>query len=244
MRGPKNATTKDFFPRCQFISFAPRMPPWMHVRLPPPFPRFLQLEKSSLAGNAPAGSRKHRPRSDSRRAGASSVRSSCVRALHGVEHSDVELIALLHRQDDKHFYFSHFSTQSEVHGAAESGLLCTGRMITTLLPLVFHVLSRKILLWKLLWEKNARGVSLITQELVLCVYLTRYMNLLYLFESFFVELVKVLHLIVALSCVLIIRYSPAVADSYDEDLDVVPRAAMLLPPLVLSLIFNKASHHA
>lgn len=35
------------------------------------------------------------------------------------------------------------------------------------------------------------------------------------------------------------RYSPRVADSYDRDLDIVPRLVLLLPPLLLSIFLNK-----
>jgi len=52
---------------------------------------------------------------------------------------------------------------------------------------------------------------------------------------------QVAHLIVSLATVLIIRYSPAVNETYDADLDTLPRAALIAPPLVLALVFNKAS---
>ena len=50
---------------------------------------------------------------------------------------------------------------------------------------------------------------------------------------------QVAHLILSLAVVLIMRYSPAVAETYDADLDTVPRAALIAPPLVLALVFNK-----
>lgn len=55
---------------------------------------------------------------------------------------------------------------------------------------VCHVGSRKLLLFKLLWEKHCRGVSLITQELLLIVFITRYLDLLYLFVNALDEVVK------------------------------------------------------
>ena len=53
--------------------------------------------------------------------------------------------------------------------------------------------------------------------------------------------VQVAHLVVSLATVLIIRYSPAVNETYDADLDTLPRAALIAPPLLLALVFNKAS---
>ena len=53
---------------------------------------------------------------------------------------------------------------------------------------------------------------------------------------------QVAHLIVSLATVLIIRYSPAVHETYDADLDTLPRAALIAPPLLLALVFNKACH--
>lgn len=61
---------------------------------------------------------------------------------------------------------------------------------------VCHFLAAKLLLFQLLWEKNCRAVSLITQELVLVVYLCRYLDLLYLYVSFSDTLIKV-HLVTA-----------------------------------------------
>lgn len=71
-----------------------------------------------------------------------------------------------------------------------------------------HVISRALLLWKLLWEKSCRSVSLITVELLLIVYLTRYLDLLYLFENFFVEMIKVRHATGG-SCVHLVRWVSA-----------------------------------
>ena len=103
---------------------------------------------------------------------------------------------------------------------------------------VLHLISRKLLLWKLGWERNARGISLITQELYLITYIFRYLDLLYLYTSLFNTLIKVLHLCVALAIVLLMRYSPASA-TYDADLDVFPRAALIAPCLVLAFFLNK-----
>ena len=105
---------------------------------------------------------------------------------------------------------------------------------------VCHAVSRKLLLWHLLWHKSCRGVSLITQELFLVVYVARYIDLLYLFESFGAEIVKIAHLAVAIAIVLIMRYYEPVLGTYDVELDTVPRAAMLIPPLVLAVVFHKA----
>lgn len=103
---------------------------------------------------------------------------------------------------------------------------------------ICHVLSRKLLLLKLLWDKNCRAVSLITQELYLVIYVFRYLDLLYLYVNFFNTLVKVFHLFVALAIVLLMRYSAA-SQTYDADLDTFPRTALIAPSLVLGIFLNK-----
>lgn len=101
-----------------------------------------------------------------------------------------------------------------------------------------HVASRKLVLFKLLWDKNCRGVSLITQELYLIIYVFRYLDLLYLYVGFLPTLIKVAHLIVALAIVLLMRYSAA-STSYDGDLDTFPRAVLIAPAMVLGIFLNK-----
>ncbi|EFJ52062.1 hypothetical protein VOLCADRAFT_116279 [Volvox carteri f. nagariensis] len=103
---------------------------------------------------------------------------------------------------------------------------------------ILHVLSRKLLLWKLLWDKNCRGISLITQELFLIIFIFRYLDLLYLYVSLANTIVKVFHLVVALAIVLLMRYSPA-SQTYDADLDTFPRGALILPCLILAIFLNR-----
>ncbi len=103
---------------------------------------------------------------------------------------------------------------------------------------LLHVLSRKLLLWKLLWDKNCRGISLITQELFLMMFIFRYLDLLYLYVSLANTIVKVFHLVVALTIVLLMRYSSA-AQTYDADLDTFPRGVLIIPCLVLAIFLNR-----
>lgn len=56
--------------------------------------------------------------------------------------------------------------------------------------------------------------------------------------SFWNTLLKVLHLVMALAIVLLMRYSAA-SSSYDADLDTFPRAALIVPALVLGVFLNK-----
>lgn len=105
--------------------------------------------------------------------------------------------------------------------------------------ILLHVVSRKLLLWKIVFDKNARGVSLVTQECFLVLYVCRYLDLLYLYTSLGETLIKIAHLMVALAIVLLIRFNSNVA--YDADLDTAPRWLILVPTLVLALVFNKVS---
>lgn len=108
------------------------------------------------------------------------------------------------------------------------------------LPIVFHLASRKLVLYRLLWDKNCRGISLVTMDLIFLMYLTRYLDMLFLFESFFVEVYKIAHLLVSLAIIVLIRYHPSVSPTYEADLDTsFPRLALILPPFVLAIFFNK-----
>ncbi len=105
---------------------------------------------------------------------------------------------------------------------------------------VCHVVSRKLLLWKLVFDKSCRGISLISAELYLLLYVSRYLDLLYLYTSLLDTLVKIAHLVISLAIVVLIRFSPTVAGTYDAELDTAPRWLLVAPPFILALVFNKA----
>ena len=130
-----------------------------------------------------------------------------------------------------------------------------------LIALVCHVLGRKIILYHLIFPKSCRAISLVTMDLFLLCYICKYMDMLWLFEGMSDEvgqrlhgafhlaldintpsvsqIVKIAHILVSASIILLMRYSPRVAESYDRDLDIVPRLVLLLPPLLLSIFLNK-----
>ncbi|PNH05643.1 ER lumen protein retaining receptor [Tetrabaena socialis] len=105
---------------------------------------------------------------------------------------------------------------------------------------LLHALSRTGLLWKLARDKNCRAISLVTLELYFIIYVTRYLDLLYMFSSFSSTLFKLIHLVVAMAIVLLMRYSPA-AQTYDADLDVFPRIVLIAPCLVLAVFLNRVN---
>lgn len=76
-----------------------------------------------------------------------------------------------------------------------------------------HLLSRGMVGSSLLFAKSCRSVSLISQELFLIVYVCRYLDLLYLYTSFVDTLCKIAKIAAALAIVLVIRYSPNVAET-------------------------------
>ncbi|KAG1671013.1 hypothetical protein FOA52_014257 [Chlamydomonas sp. UWO 241] len=103
----------------------------------------------------------------------------------------------------------------------------------------FHVVARILLLYKLLREKTCRGVSLKTQELLLLMYVARYIDILWRFDGIEAEVIKIVHIILAGAIVGLMRFSPKVVETYDADCDVVPRAFMIVPPVLLALVFHK-----
>lgn len=106
---------------------------------------------------------------------------------------------------------------------------------------VIHLLSRLLLLHRFLWDRNARGVSLVTQELYLVIYVCRYLDLLFLYVSFINTGIKVLHLCLALACVALMRYSPSLVQTYDADIDTFPRAPLIVLALIFGLLFHKVA---
>ncbi|KAJ9511505.1 hypothetical protein QJQ45_029833, partial [Haematococcus lacustris] len=103
-----------------------------------------------------------------------------------------------------------------------------------------HVLWGGLLLIRLFSPRGVSGVSLVTQELYLIVYVSRYLELLALYRGLADTLAKILKIGLALAVVVLMRYSGAAA-SYAESAqyDSVPRLALLLPTFGLAVVFNK-----
>ncbi|KAJ9511373.1 hypothetical protein QJQ45_029805 [Haematococcus lacustris] len=103
-----------------------------------------------------------------------------------------------------------------------------------------HVLWGGLLLIRLFSPRGVSGVSLVTQELLLIVYVSRYLELLALYRGLADTLAKILKIGLALAVVVLMRYSGAAA-SYAESAqyDSVPRLALLLPTFGLAVVFNK-----
>lgn len=70
------------------------------------------------------------------------------------------------------------------------------------------------------------------------VYITRNAGLLVKFEGW-EEVVEVVKIGLSIASVLLLRYSPHASRTYDESLDSLPRWVLLLPPFLLSLVFNR-----
>lgn len=115
---------------------------------------------------------------------------------------------------------------------SSSSLLCAGTC---------HVASRALLLFRLVKGLPIYGLSLVTQEMFLVVYLMRYLEMLALFVSLTDFALKVTKIAVAVSIVLLIRYSPAVNKTYEAELDTVPRILLLTPPFILAILYNRVA---
>lgn len=107
----------------------------------------------------------------------------------------------------------------------------------------FHWTWTGLLLFRLVRGLNIYSVSLVSQDLLLIVYLTRYLELLALFISLVDTAQKVCKVAAALSIVLLIRYSPVASKTYEAELDSTKglRTALILPPFILALVFNRVA---
>ncbi|KAF5832197.1 hypothetical protein DUNSADRAFT_11981 [Dunaliella salina] len=101
-----------------------------------------------------------------------------------------------------------------------------------------HCLSRALLLLNIIRGASCSSISLISLELYVVVYITRNAGLLVKFEGW-EEVVEVVKIGLSVASVLLLRYSPHASRTYDEGVDNLPRWILLLPPFLLSLVFNR-----
>ena len=102
-----------------------------------------------------------------------------------------------------------------------------------------HLLSFFIIIYKLLRDKNCKGVSAKTQEIYLVVFCTRYLDLFMYFVSFYNTLMKVLFIGVTIFILYLMRFKAPICNTYNrEKEDDFPHVYLIPVSLVLTLLIH------
>jgi len=104
---------------------------------------------------------------------------------------------------------------------------------------LLHLASIFILLLKILTSKNCRGISLKTQALYLLVFVTRYIDLAYNFNSMYNWIMKVIFIGSAAVIVYLMKFKRPYCETYDAKLDTFNVLLVIVPCFLLSLKFNE-----
>ena len=100
-----------------------------------------------------------------------------------------------------------------------------------------HVLAILFLLLQLVTQKNARGISVKTQELRLLVFLTRYLDLFTTFYSLYNSCMKLLYIASTAAIIIAIRFQEPIKSLYNHDQDSFPHwKCAVTPCVVIALI--------
>jgi len=102
-----------------------------------------------------------------------------------------------------------------------------------------HLLSFFVLLIKLLRQKTSAGVSVKTQEMLLLVFLSRYVDLFFHFVSMYNSIMKATYIGLTAMSVLLIKAVEPWKGTYSAKHDSVPHwLALVLPCAVLALLVH------
>ncbi|EUD68627.1 ER lumen protein retaining receptor [Plasmodium inui San Antonio 1] len=102
---------------------------------------------------------------------------------------------------------------------------------------ILHLVSMYILIMKLKKSKNCIGISCRMQELYLIVFLCRYIDLFFVFVSFYNTVMKITFILTIAYTIYLIRFKLPISQTYNRKVDNFKSEKYLIPPcLVLSLI--------
>ncbi len=102
-----------------------------------------------------------------------------------------------------------------------------------------HLLSFIIIVYKLMRDKNCKGVSCKTQEIYLIVFLTRYLDLFMYFVSFYNTIMKILFIGVTLFIIYVMRLKKPTCNTYNRATeDDFPHLYLIPFALVLTLLIH------
>ncbi|CAG9477733.1 ER lumen protein retaining receptor, putative [Plasmodium vivax] len=105
---------------------------------------------------------------------------------------------------------------------------------------ILHLVSMYILIMKLKKSKNCIGISCRMQELYLIVFLCRYIDLFFVFVSFYNTVMKITFILTIAYTIYLIRFKLPISQTYNRKVDNFKSEKYLIPPcLVLSLLTCK-----
>ncbi|CAC9699143.1 ER lumen protein retaining receptor [Plasmodium reichenowi] len=105
---------------------------------------------------------------------------------------------------------------------------------------ILHLVSMYILIMKLKKSKNCIGISCRMQELYLIVFLCRYIDLFFVFVSFYNTVMKITFILTIAYTIYLIRLKLPISQTYNRKVDNFKSEKYLIPPcLVLSLLTCK-----
>ena len=104
-----------------------------------------------------------------------------------------------------------------------------------------HLLAIVLLIWQLIKEKNARGISLKTQQLRLMVFCTRFLDLFIVFYSWYrySSIMKIVYIVSTLGIIVLIKYTEPYKTLYNYEQDSFPIwRAIVLPCSLLAIAIH------
>ncbi|CXI66386.1 ER lumen protein retaining receptor, putative [Plasmodium berghei] len=105
---------------------------------------------------------------------------------------------------------------------------------------LLHLVSMYILIMKLKKSKNCIGISCRMQELYLIVFLCRYIDLFFVFVSFYNTVMKITFILTIAYTIYLIRFKLPISQTYNRKVDNFKSEKYLIPPcIVLSLLTCK-----
>ncbi len=103
---------------------------------------------------------------------------------------------------------------------------------------MLHFFSLLILLLKIYSTKNCRGISLKTQFLYALVFLMRYLDLFWNFDSLYNSVMKVIFISITLLIVYLMKYREPYCNSYEANSDNFPIIYLIFFALAIGLAIN------
>jgi ER lumen protein retaining receptor len=101
-----------------------------------------------------------------------------------------------------------------------------------------HLLSFVIIIYKLVSQRNCKGVSLKTQEIYLVVFCSRYLDLFFYYISFYNTFMKISFITCTVIIIYLIRLRPGISETYSKDDDDLPHHYLFLFAFIAALIVH------
>ncbi|ETW47306.1 ER lumen protein retaining receptor [Plasmodium falciparum Santa Lucia] len=95
---------------------------------------------------------------------------------------------------------------------------------------ILHLVSMYILIMKLKKSKNCIGISCRMQELYLIVFLCRYIDLFFVFVSFYNTVMKITFILTIAYTIYLIRLKLPISQTYNRKVDNFKSEKYLIPP--------------